>query len=279
MKELDACIARLDALKASMTESQAAHGDGTNASMREAWIASVEQVRASLVAIGERVRQETVLARQDAVTGISNRRAFDEMLDRCCRDGQGGSIDADWTLALVDIDHFKWVNDRWGHAVGDEVLRTVAQKLLHHCDNACMVARFGGEEFAVLFECPLGEAVERLERFRADVSDTMVNEGHGRLSCSGGAAEREPNESIGGWMRRVDAALYCAKQHGRNRIVWRTGTSFWSDGEPVSFLESIADGDGRHGPEWLDLRLLQRMGEMPGRSGPNPMNQKGDTAS
>lgn len=279
MKELDACIDRLDALKASMMGSQAALADARGGSTLEPWIASVEQVRDSLAAIGDRVRQEFLLARLDAVTGISNRRALDEMLDRCCRDEHGRATDADWTLALIDIDHFKWVNDRWGHAVGDEVLRDVANKLMRHCDNARMVARFGGEEFAVLFECPLGEAVERLERFRADAAQATVSEGQGHITCSGGAAEREPNESIGGWMRRVDAALYCAKQHGRNRIVWRTGTSFWCAGEPVPFLQSIADGDGRHAPEWLDLRLLQRMGEMPSRYAPQALKKEGDTPS
>lgn len=279
MKELDACIDRLDALKASMMRSQAKLVDGTDASTVQPWIASVEQVRDSLAAIGNRVRQEFLLARQDAVTGISNRRAFDEMLDRCCRDGDAGASDSKWTLALIDIDHFKWVNDRWGHAAGDQVLRNVAHTLQHHCEDARVVARFGGEEFAVLFECPLAKAVERLERFRADAAHATAREGQGAITCSGGAAEREPNESIGGWMRRVDAALYCAKQHGRNRIVWRNGAAFWCGGEPIPFLQHIADGEGLHAPELLDLRLLQRLGEVPGQYVPDALKKEEDTAS
>jgi diguanylate cyclase (GGDEF)-like protein len=279
MKELDACVERLDALKASMVEFHASLAEGKDASTVEPWIGSVEQVRDALAVIGDRIREEMLLARQDAVTGLANRRAFDAMLDRCCRDGRLGATDGTWTLALIDIDHFKWVNDRWGHAVGDEVLRKVAQTLLQHCDDACVVARFGGEEFAVLFECPLEKAVERLERFRADVAHAPESEGRGHITCSGGAAERETHESIGGWMRRVDAALYCAKQHGRDRIVWRTGTLFWCSGEPVAFLQRLADSDVPSAPESLDLRLLQRLEEVPGRYAPDGSEKEEDIAS
>lgn len=281
MKELDACIDRLDALLGSMGESRMRRLQGENASSVESWIASVEQVRSMLMDVRDRVREESLLARQDAVTGLANRRAFDELLDRCCRKGDRVATDATWTLSLIDIDHFKWVNDRWGHGVGDEVLRNVAQKLSHHCKVARVVARFGGEEFAVLFECSLADALVCLERFRADVADAVVGHGHGqrRITCSGGVAEREPNESIGGWMRRVDAALYCAKQYGRNRIVCRRGVSFWSEGESVAFLQRLADGETRDSPESLELRQLQRLDEVPSEDAPGlPRNREGNAS-
>lgn len=192
--------------------------------------------RAELGALGERIqamRSELDEARErvarDDLTGLSSRGAFDEHLARVA--DLGVVFGQSGVLFMVDVDHFKWVNDTFGHPAGDAVLRAVAGAIrrcfLRREDFA---ARYGGEEFAILIPEEDPETVVRLgERVLDAMRDLDVeHEGeHIRVTVSVGAARLRPGESPERWLARADAALYEAKQTGRDRFVL-------ADGEPTS---------------------------------------------
>ncbi|WP_241491788.1 GGDEF domain-containing protein [Sphingomonas endophytica] len=155
-------------------------------------------------------------ARTDPLTDLPNRRAFDEAFAALHRD-------TPVTVAICDIDHFKRINDSFGHAVGDRVIRMVAQTL--GSEKGPLVARYGGEEFAVLFEgVPLDEAAKTIERLRSTIADRRprvreTGELIGTISFSAGVAEGRVGEGRAALMARADAALYRAKDQGRARTI------------------------------------------------------------
>jgi diguanylate cyclase len=166
----------------------------------------------------EQVRRD---ATTDGLTSLANRKAFDEELERACADSdeKGEAL----TLALLDIDHFKRFNDTWGHQTGDQVLRFVASVIGRTGAPPRFTARFGGEEFAVIF--PRERAVAAyaaLEDIRNEVSSRMLkrrstNEDLGQITVSAGFAERRPGEAAHAILERADEALYASKRGGRNR--------------------------------------------------------------
>lgn len=162
-------------------------------------------------------------AEVDHLTGLPNRRAFEQRLDRevIAARAAGDAL----CVAFCDIDRFKRINDTHGHDAGDRVLRAVAGALNEISDDRCHVARHGGEEFVVLFRgTPLGEAYARLDETRGSLAERrMVNRANdmpfGKVTISAGIADvfdyPEPRDAL----KAADEALYVAKQDGRNRIV------------------------------------------------------------
>ncbi|QJB55433.1 diguanylate cyclase [Pseudodesulfovibrio sp. zrk46] len=165
-----------------------------------------------------------VLAVTDELTGLSNRRhffrRFDEEVDRARRYGSTLS------LILIDIDHFKKVNDTYGHPVGDMVLKEVARLLNANIRTSDILARYGGEEFAILIPSQTApEARQAAEKLRnvIEVNDMVMDGPEVRVTISAGVADIEPLRSKGGNMKdkliqNADRALYRAKAEGRNRI-------------------------------------------------------------
>ena len=156
------------------------------------------------------------LAHVDSLTGLANRRVFEEALAReVARATRGGEP---VSLVLFDVDHFKSVNDTLGHQEGDEVLRAVATALAEACRDADLPARYGGEEFAVLLPaCPPREAYRVAERLRAAVAaaDTSMP-----VTVSAGVAALPAHASTADeLLRKADDALYAAKRGGRDRTV------------------------------------------------------------
>ncbi len=171
----------------------------------------------------ERARAERQLLRQataDSLTGLANRRRFfdvgEGLLAQCRRYGTPA------TVALMDLDHFKQVNDRHGHAMGDAVLKAFAAVLLDVLRASDLAARVGGEEFAVLMPSTTAEeALIPLERIRQMLAEHEVaHEGQTvRVSVSIGLCEwREGLDSPDAWLAQADQALYAAKAAGRNRL-------------------------------------------------------------
>jgi len=166
----------------------------------------------------ELARDRETQARTDTLTGLLNRRggelALDEALARARRDGHAVS------LLLADIDHFKQVNDTYGHDVGDTVITAVARTLAQTVRSGDVVARWGGEELLVLLpRAGVNEARQVAERCRAAVAAMRVVEAPGlAATVSLGAAEVGDDEPLAGALRRADAALYRAKRQGRNRV-------------------------------------------------------------
>lgn len=160
-------------------------------------------------------------ARRDPLTGLLNRRAFDERLEHLWEATASGSL----AVVVFDLDHFKNVNDTFGHHAGDAVLRAFAGVLRAHVRDGDVVARTGGEEFCVVLPERATEGV--LERARAVVDafgslPVRVDGEVIRCTTSAGVAVRTPrHESPAGLCREADRALYAAKEAGRNRAVLR----------------------------------------------------------
>jgi diguanylate cyclase len=172
------------------------------------------------------VRQATLEAVTDGLTGLANRKHFDRQLTR----EVGAAAEAGQPLALIlcDIDHFKQINDNWGHPIGDQVIRYVAGILAMDAPHLALAARYGGEEFALLLpHMPIAEAQVHAqnicERVRArTITRKSSGDIIGRISISAGVAALQPGESGQALVRRADACLYEAKRAGRNRVVTET---------------------------------------------------------
>lgn len=165
-----------------------------------------------------------LLSRTDALTGLCNRRTFTETLNAQVREAQwleGAGV----SLALLDIDHFKAINDRYGHVIGDEVLRHLARRLESIFSRSdVMVARTGGEEFAlILRDVDEVEATIRVEAFREALhAKPIVCAGITvpvTVSIGVGRFDAETHRDDDGLYGAVDVAMYAAKQQGRNRVV------------------------------------------------------------
>ncbi|MES2905087.1 MAG: diguanylate cyclase [Pseudomonadota bacterium] len=152
----------------------------------------------------------------DSLTGLGNRRAYREAVDRRIpADGDVGAC-----VAMLDIDHFKQVNDRYGHDAGDIVLQGFANVALRVVRDGDIVARLGGEEFAVFFPgTTLPQALAICDRLRSELGSTVFRAGHNviAVTVSGGVAELG-GDGIDAALKIADMALYRAKQAGRNQL-------------------------------------------------------------
>ncbi|HEY3600031.1 MAG TPA: diguanylate cyclase [Paraburkholderia sp.] len=178
------------------------------------------------VSIVQREREEAVAklqeyADRDGLTGISNRRYFEARLrDEYVRwQRYGGEL----SVLLFDLDHFKKINDQFGHVAGDFVLREMAQRVAGVVRSQDTFGRFGGEEFALLLPCtPLEDAMLVAEKIRNTIGDQSVDVQGVSVPVTasvGGAAARTGVPAYEALINEADAALYTAKRQGRNRSV------------------------------------------------------------
>jgi diguanylate cyclase (GGDEF)-like protein len=198
---------------------------------------SMTELRAR-IQVGERIvryrkalKEQQVLleymAREDTLTGLYNRRHFEERAyEECLR---AHRYNHPLSLLFGDIDHFKKVNDRYGHACGDTVLKEVSQTLFQHCRNNDLIARYGGEEFTVLLlETQLEAAFQVAERLRTAVKALTFPHASGpfQVTMSFGAAcmTSEQSQSLAELLEEADRALYLAKHKGRDRVECYTGS-------------------------------------------------------
>jgi diguanylate cyclase len=159
----------------------------------------------------------------DALTGIPNRRGFDRELTQLIKHADEQT--PEFSLLLMDIDHFKAVNDKHGHLAGDKVLQALAYLLNTHTKGGDSSARFGGEEFAVLLpQTATEDAVSVAENIRLHVEKMVLRrprtgEMLSDITASIGVASYRPGETANDFIHRCDKALYQAKKLGRNRVV------------------------------------------------------------
>jgi diguanylate cyclase len=164
-------------------------------------------------------------ARTDLLTGLSNRRAFDEELIKRHALFQRQKVPV--AVLLLDVDHFKSVNDQHGHAVGDIVLKRIAEALDRSARDTDLVARYGGEEFVVAMAGTspdeFSKAADRLRRAVGSIEVRLENKVlKPTVSC--GVAELQPNETPSKLIERADEALYAAKANGRNCAYFQDGS-------------------------------------------------------
>jgi diguanylate cyclase (GGDEF)-like protein len=181
-------------------------------------------------------------AKQDPLTTLLNRRAFDEQVDRCAADGRSVA------LLLLDVDHFKQINDGYGHPAGDKVLRVIAERLRASCAAAgegagAWAARIGGDEFAVLLaDVALEQVADVADRIEASMqAPVAADQARIPVTFSIGIAD-----AVSGWTPRdliaaADEATYQAKNHGRNRSCWAPGPV----GDDISLQEAAERAEVR----------------------------------
>ena len=167
------------------------------------------------------VRQMNLMTelRKDPLTGLYNRRSFEESLEKEIRRTEGTREKA--YIAIFDIDHFKNVNDTYGHSNGDVVIKALCKMLKEKSKDYGLAFRYGGEEFVILFNnIELPKVINVVEdvrtEFRCYYFQFMNNSG---ITCSCGVAEYSKGESAKAWFNRADNSLYQAKEAGRNRTV------------------------------------------------------------
>lgn len=179
------------------------------------WVLLFSLVMLRIVGLTRRLEQQREelarVARTDALTGLPNRRSADAELRRCVR--HAGSTGVPLVLAVVDLDHFKQYNDRFGHPAGDALLVSAAEGWSAGLRRPAFLARHGGEEFLVIVP---GGAAQHAERTLA-MMRTALPDG---VTLSAGVARWDGDEDAARLMARADAALYAAKAAGRDRVEW-----------------------------------------------------------
>ena len=187
-------------------------------------------------------RELLTMATRDGLTGLLNRSAFFKRGAQLCL-----SRSASVAAIMVDIDHFKRVNDTYGHAAGDEAIRFVASKL---DDGKAIVGRLGGEEFAILTadEDPQAAAC-RAETLREKIAAQRIKVGAAEisLSCSLGVSAWQAGDDIDRLLRRADDALYLAKTTGRNRVAVYGDGATHGLANPQSVLRGVPRNDANQG--------------------------------
>lgn len=187
----------------------------------------------------QRIAELERLVAIDRLTGLRNRREFDKMVKRELEFSEQQRSPV--SLLLFDLDHFKKVNDRFGHAVGDDVLRSTAGRLSWACRPTDLLFRWGGEEFALLTPATSMKAATVVgERLRTHLAAKPFDIA-GELTVSVGLAEHQLGETAEHWFERADAALYQAKKRGRNRLSVAAGgaSDIWGAQEQVSALQLV----------------------------------------
>lgn len=197
------------------------------------------ELRAALLVAEEAREQLRDQALRDSLTGFWNRRAIFEILNgeiaRCQKESQPLSI------LMADLDHFKEVNDTWGHLAGDTVLRDVSDRLRQGLRRTESVGKYGGEEFLILLPgCSFAVARKRAEELRTAVQDysSLISGKQIFITCSFGLAEHEAGSTVEDLIGKADAALYVAKSRGRNRV-WPGATA-----DPELPLQQVAATPG-----------------------------------
>lgn len=154
----------------------------------------------------------------DALTGIYNRRLIFQKLDELKIKGKSESFPL--TILMIDIDHFKKVNDTYGHKFGDEVLIAISNHLTKQMKNTSLIARVGGEEFlAVMLNTSLKDGLAQGEKLRRSIEEMKWDKPEFSVTISCGVHEADNVESIDYIVNTADKALYKAKDKGRNRVI------------------------------------------------------------
>ncbi len=212
VRAMDGRISNFVAVKHDITERKQAE-------------AQAERAKQGLVSLNKELRaaNENILriSQTDPLTGLANRRTIDERMHH--EMARAGRLGCGFSVILGDLDHFKSINDEFGHLIGDRVLVATAAVLSEQARAYDLPARFGGEEFMVLLpESTLEDALTIAQRIRSAISVVAVPEVTRQITMSLGISTWGQGDTLGTLVGRADAALYQAKMRGRNRVVAQT---------------------------------------------------------
>lgn len=182
----------------------------------------LEACEREIVSLEANLRQAEKATLKDPMTGIGNRRLFNEAIQKAVNESNARKTPL--SLIMCDIDHFKRINDTFGHAVGDEIIKALTRIIASSVRDADSVARYGGEEFAIILS-GIGEqaATTMAEGMRRQFgakqfSIRKTNQKIGRVTASFGVVEHRPGDDAETFVQRADAKLYEAKARGRDRV-------------------------------------------------------------
>jgi diguanylate cyclase len=182
---------------------------------------SLEQSAQEIAKLKEELNAVKKSARMDALTGLLNRGSFNTEIEKVCEQDE-----TDTALLLFDIDHFKNINDTFGHLLGDKVIQYFGKLLQKHTPENSHTARYGGEEMAmILLNVSEQEAFALAEKVRLNFANSRLKkrgseETIGQITTSVGISMKKPVDTPADIIERADNALYSAKQNGRNRVVF-----------------------------------------------------------
>jgi len=204
----------------------------------------------SLIALRRGLRRQRELACTDELTGLENRRAFYELAER--EIGRAARYGKAFTVAYFDIDDFKQVNDRYGHAAGDAVLRLAADTARKTIRASDAVARLGGDEFAILLHETTAAASETvIRKLQTAVRNSVLVNGSAMTVSLGAVTCLEAPDTVDALLRSADELLYAAKRAGkdrsRHRVLGPPPSRPWEGDMPLaaSRISSVADARGR----------------------------------
>jgi len=186
----------------------------------EQLVSRVEELENRTLLLTRSLANSEQKAFTDGLTGVANRQAYNERMARMLEQWQGDHRPR--SVAAFDIDHFKQINDRHGHLVGDKALQLLAQHLSRHVREADFLARYGGEEFVMLMDgLPLAQALTVTDRLRQGIEKLSFHCGNTpvQITVSCGVASLCEGDTVESLFERADQALYKAKSDGRNRCV------------------------------------------------------------
>lgn len=180
----------------------------------------VEDAEARIHNLEQQLEQMSELVREDQLTGSLNRRGLDDVLEReiARADRRASPL----CIAMLDLDDFKKINDKYGHIAGDEALIHLVRVIKETLRSMDVIARFGGEEFLIVLpDTPLEEAIQTVTRLQRELTKQIFMHNHTRLlmTFSAGVALRKELEDQAGMIKRADIALYEAKKAGKNRVI------------------------------------------------------------
>ncbi|MGZ5012176.1 MAG: diguanylate cyclase [Methylobacter sp.] len=185
--------------------------------------AQLDESKKEMQLLRQELAQARETAKTDALTGLLNRRAFDQKLNEYIENHKQSNVEL--CLLILDIDHFKQINDTFGHQMGDNVLRYTANLMKQHITEHHCAARYGGEEMAIIMpNTSLNQAMEIAERIRASLAQHPLKlrgskKSIGKVTISIGVSSFQINDSLESLIERADKAMYQAKDNGRNQVM------------------------------------------------------------
>ena len=181
-------------------------------------------------------------ARVDVLTGLANRRAFDEELER--RLSEKSRTGTGFCVSILDIDHFKEINDQYGHLTGDKALAEGVAEVIRNTKRTMdLAARYGGDEFVIIYPaCNLDQASASVDRLRTKIASKQLTVDNGTLNLqvSIGVAEATNDDTVASLLDRADKALYASKQAGRNQSFQHNGNACLSVEETAAETNAVA---------------------------------------